>query len=401
MKVIPSRGVSAPAGFKTFGKACGIKASGKKDLGMVFSEVPAAVAAAFTTNRVVAAPVEASRENMGDTARAIVVNSGNANACMGRAGLENAWSMIDLAAGNLNLDPGEVLVASTGVIGQPLPMAAIEQGLSMITFDAGRAADLDFAEAIMTTDAFSKQLAVQVKLSGNTVRIGGTAKGAGMIAPEMAPHATMLAFITTDAPLDSQALSAHLTTAIGKSFNAITVDGDTSTNDTVLALANGRAGEFALSDADQRVFQEALDYLCLQLAKMIVRDGEGATKVLTYKVVGAKTAEDATLVGRTVADSLLVKTAFFGRDPNWGRLLAAIGKTKVDLDPGDLDIDINGVPLVRSGRAAKTAEAAIATEMQKEDIQIWINLNQGGYQAIVYGCDLGHEYIRINAEYHT
>jgi glutamate N-acetyltransferase/amino-acid N-acetyltransferase len=394
VKVIPSQGISAPKGFMATGLACGIKISGKKDLGLVFSETPAAVAAAFTKNQVVAAPVTASRENLGPTARAVI-------ACTGRQGLEDAWSMIDLTAGKLGVDPHEVLVASTGVIGQPLPMDKIKAGLARLQPASGANADSDFARAIMTTDAFPKQLAVRIELSGGEVLISGATKGAGMIAPDMAPHATMLTFITTDAPLEREALSEYLTRAVDKSFNAITVDGDTSTNDSVFALANGAAGDFALTDKDKRVFQEGLDYLCLQLAKMIVRDGEGATKIIGYKVVGAKTAADAAAVARTLANSLLVKTAFFGGDPNWGRLLAAAGRAGVELDPGDLDIDINGLALVRSGQAADTAPEKIAGEMRNEEIQVWINLNRGGYQATVYGCDLSYDYVKINAEYHT
>lgn len=401
MKIIPGRGVSAPLGFKTGGTACGIKASGKKDLGLVLSESPASVAAAFTRNQVVAAPVVACRENIGETARAIIVNSGNANACTGRQGLEDAWSMIDLAAGGLGIDPGAVLVASTGVIGHPLPVPKIKAGLAELALEAGVEADANFSASIMTTDAFPKQVAVKVALSGGTVTIGGAAKGAGMIAPDMAPHATMLAFVTTDAPLSSKELQEHLCVTIEKTFNAVTVDGDTSTNDSIFLLANGKAGDFALTDADRRSFQESLDFLCLQLAKMIVRDGEGATKLIAYKVVGAKTAEDAAQVARTVANSLLVKTAFFGEDPNWGRLLAAIGRSGVELEPNDLDIDINGQALVRSGQSAQTDASKVAAAVRTEEIMIWINLNQGGYQTTVYGCDLGYEYVKINAEYHT
>ncbi len=401
MKVIVETGVTAPIGFGAAGLACAIKASGKKDLGLVWSETPASIATAYTTNTVIAAPVEACRENQGEKARAIIVNSGNANACTGRQGLEDAWSMIDLTAGTLDLDPHEVLVASTGIIGQPLPMTNIKKGIAKLALARGRAADLAFAKAIMTTDAFPKQLAVEVPLSGGTVTIGGAAKGAGMIAPDMAPHATMLAFITTDAPLSQVELAEHLAVSLEKTFNAITVDGDTSTNDSIFALANGRAGDFELTKHDRRTFQEAFDYLCLQLAKMIVRDGEGSTKVITYKIVGAKTAAEAEMTARTVADSLLVKTAFFGQDPNWGRLLAAVGRAGADLDPKDLDIDISGVPLVRSGQAAEFDSAALAEQMKNDELQVWINLNRGGYRKTIYGCDLSHEYIRINSEYRT
>ncbi len=401
IKIIVNRGVSAPVGFEATGLACGIKASGKDDLGLVWSKTPAAIAAAFTTNKVVAAPVEACRENLEEKARAIIVNSGNANACSGRQGLEDAWSMIDWAAGTFGLDPHEVLVASTGIIGQPLPMTAIKDGIAALRPEQGREADAAFSRAIMTTDAFPKQLAIEVTLTGGKIVIGGAAKGAGMIAPNMAPHATMLAFVTTDAPLTTGQLSEHLEITLKKTFNAITVDGDMSTNDSIFAFANGMAGDFELTERDLRAFQEGLNYLCLQLAKMIVRDGEGATKLITYKVIGAKSADDAEQAARTVADSLLVKTAFFGQDPNWGRLLAAVGRAGVELDPGDIDIDIGGLPLVRSGKAAKTNPTEIAERMKSDEIEIWINLNRGGYRKTIYGCDLGHEYVKINAEYHT
>ncbi len=401
IKIIANRGVSAPVGFKTTGLACGIKASGKDDLGLVWSETPAAIAAAFTTNKVVAAPVKACRENLEEKARAIIVNSGNANACSGRQGLEDAWSMIDWTAGTFELDPHEVLVASTGIIGQPLPMTAIKSGIAALRPEQGREADAAFSRAIMTTDAFPKQLAIEVTLTGGKIVIGGAAKGAGMIAPDMAPHATMLAFVTTDAPLTTSQLNEHLETTLKKTFNAITVDGDMSTNDSIFAFANGMAGDFEVTEGDRRAFQEGLNYLCLQLAKMIVRDGEGATKVITYKVIGAKSADEAEQAARTVADSLLVKTAFFGQDPNWGRLLAAVGRAGVELDPGDIDIDIGGLPLVRSGKAAETSTTEIAERMKSDEIEVWINLNRGGYRKTIYGCDLGHEYVKINAEYHT
>ncbi len=400
-KIIPNRGVSAPTGYEAAGLACGIKASGKKDLGLVWSETPAAVAAAFTTNKGVAAPVTACRENLEEKTRAIIVNSGNANACTGRQGLEAAWEMIDLTAGTFGLDPSEVLVASTGIIGQPLPLPPIKDGIAALKLERSQEADADFSRSIMTTDAFPKQLAVEIAMTGGTIVIGGAAKGAGMIAPDMAPHATLLAFITTDAPLSAAQLKEHLEITLKKTFNAITVDGDMSTNDSIFALANGMAGDFELNQGDQRAFQEGLDYLCLQLAKMSGRDGEGATKVITYKVVGAKSKDEAEKTARTVANSLLVKTAFFGNDPNWGRLLAAVGRAGVDLDPGDLDIDIGGLPLVRSGKGTEVDAVEIAERMKSDEIEVWINLNRGGHRRTIYGCDLGYEYVKINAEYHT
>lgn len=401
MKIIPHKGVTAPKGFKAAGIACGIKASGKKDLALVYSETPAVAVAAFTDNRVVAAPVTVSKENLKGEARAIVINSGNANACTGPKGLIDANSMVKMTAARLGAEPGHILVASTGIIGRPMPMDKIEAGMELLDLSAGPEADMAFARAIMTTDAFPKQLAVEMELSGVTVSIGGVAKGGGMIAPSLVPHATMIAVVTTDAPIDRHELHGHMTEAISISFNAVTVDGDTSTNDTLFVLANGRAGEFELSAADKRVFQEGLDYVCVQLAKMIVRDGEGATKLIEYKVVGAKKDADALKVAKTVANSILVKTAFFGQDPNWGRILAAAGRAGVAFDPGDLDVDINGVPVVRSGQAADRDVSRAAAVMKAAEIQVWINLNQGSCQAVFYGSDLSYDYVKINAEYTT
>ena len=401
MKIVPHKGVTAPEGFKAAGISCGIKSGGKKDLALVYSEIPAVTVAAFTDNRVVAAPVTVSAENLKGEARAVIINSGNANACTGPKGLLDARAMVNLTAARLGVEPRHVMVASTGIIGRPMPMDKVEAGIGVLDLDAGEQADIDFARAIMTTDAFPKHLAVEIELSGRPVRIGGAAKGAGMIAPRLVPHATMIAVVTTDAPMKKRDLHGHMTAALAKSFNAVTVDGDTSTNDTVFMLANGMAGDFKLSSPDKRVFQEALDYVCVQLAKMIVRDGEGATKLIEYKVVGAKKDADALKVAKTVANSILVKTAFFGQDPNWGRILAAAGRAGVALDPDDLDLDINGVPVVRSGQAADQDASRAAAEMKVEEIQVWINLNQGSCQAVFYGSDLSYEYVKINAEYST
>lgn len=399
MKIIPNKGVTAPKGFKAAGVACGIKTSGKKDLAIIYSEVPAKTTAAFTDNLVVAAPVTASKDNLKGKAQAIIINSGNANACTGPKGMLDAQAMIKATSARFAVKPDHVLVASTGIIGRPLPIDRIEAGINLLEANTGEEADIDFTQAIMTTDAFPKQLAVEVELSGGVVSIGGSAKGAGMISPSLTPHATMIAVITTDAPLNESQMQSSMAGALAASFNAVTVDGDTSTNDSFFFMANGRAGEFELSIADNRIFQEALDYVCLQLAKMIVRDGEGATKVIEYKVVGAKNDTDAVKVAKTAANSILVKTAFFGQNPNWGRILAAAGRAGVEISPDDVDIDINGTPMVRSGQAAGHDMSAAAAQMKAEEIQVWINLNQGGGQAVFYGSDLSYEYIKINAEY--
>jgi glutamate N-acetyltransferase / amino-acid N-acetyltransferase len=401
MKVIENGGLTTPQGFEAAAVACGIKASGNKDLSLVYSPSPAAVSAAFTANQVAAAPVVVSKANLGTTAQAIILNSGNANAVTGAAGIDDARAMVALTAARLGLAPGQVLVASTGIIGHPLPMAPVRDGIAALEPAAGPAADLAFAEGIMTTDAFPKHLAVEVELSGGPVAIGGSAKGAGMIAPDLAPHATMIAIVTTDAPLGQQDLDGFMAAAIAGSFNVITVDGDTSTNDCLFALANGRAGEFGLSAGDRRALREAFNYVCLRLAKMIVRDGEGATRLIEYTVTGAQTPGDAVTVAKTVADSLLVKTAFFGRDPNWGRILAAIGRSGVSIDPDRLEVDIGGAAVVRSGLAVETPGPRLALAMESEEIQVRIGLNLGAAQATVYGSDLSYDYVKLNAEYTT
>ncbi len=399
MKIVPQRGVSAPKGFKADGVVAGIKSGGKKDLALVYTEKLATAVAAFTTNKVIAAPVVVCKNNFSSEAHAIIINSGNANACNGPQGLADAKSMHDLTAKKLGCKPSKTLLASTGIIGRPLPLKKVKAGIKELSAASGEEADLAFAEAIMTTDAFPKQLAVEINLDNGPVWIGGTAKGAGMIAPDLKPHATTIAVITTDAPIKQPELQKYMEQALSKSFNAITVDGDTSTNDSFFLLANGLAGDFTLSIAEEHQFQEALDYICVSLAKMIVRDGEGATKLIEYKVVGAKTATDATSVAKAIANSVLVKTGFFGEDPNWGRILAAAGRAGVDLNPDDLDLDINGTAIVRSGHGVNVDLTAVAKQLRAEEIHVWINLNQGSYQAIEYGCDLSYDYVKLNSDY--
>ncbi len=399
MKIVPQRGVSAPKGFKAGGIAAGIKAGDNKDLSLVYTENIATVAAAFTTNRVVAAPVVVCKNNFSSVAHAIIINSGNANACNGPQGLADAQSMVNLTAKKLGCKPSNTLVASTGIIGRPLPIKKVKAGIKKLSVSASEEADLAFAEAIMTTDAFPKQLAVEINFDNGPVWIGGAAKGAGMIAPDLKPHATTIAVVTTDAPIKHRELQVHMEETLSKSFNAITVDGDTSTNDSFFLLANGLAGGSTLSISEKHQFQKALDYICMSLAKMIVRDGEGATKLIEYKIVGAKTESDATSVAKSVANSILVKSAFFGEDPNWGRILAAAGRSGVDLNPDDLDLDINGMAMVRSGQGVDVDLTAVAKQLRAEEIRVWLNLNQGSYQAVEYGCDLSYDYLKLNSEY--
>ncbi len=390
-------GVTAPQGFLAGGMACGIKKN-IPDLGLLVSEEEATVAGVFTTNLVKAAPVLVSAQQAKrGKARGIVVNSGNANACTGDRGIQDAWTMVEATAKALGLTREEVLVCSTGVIGEPLPMDAITKGIESLVQKVNREGSEAFAQAIMTTDSFPKSTAREVTTPQGTFRIGGAAKGAGMIHPHMA---TMLAFITTDLEVSPSLLQEALKAAVDHSFNRITVDGDTSTNDTVLAMANGASGikgEGPVLEA----FQEALKDLCQELAHMIVRDGEGATKVVKILVTGALTLQEAEKAARRLANSLLVKTALYGEDPNWGRLAAAVGSSGATLDPSRLKILIGDVEIVREGLGIPQAEETAHQIMRKREYTITLDLGVGKEEYWVWTCDLTYDYIRINAEYRS
>ena len=401
MKVLENGSVTSPQGFLAAGIHAGVKdATDRKDLALVQSLVPASAAAVYTTNQVQAAPIHIDREHLQDgRARAVVLNSGNANACTGEQGLEDGRRMCRLAAATLGLEPADVLVCSTGVIGVELPMDAIERGIpevaTALSTDGGREA----AAAIMTTDTVSKSCAVELELEGKPVRIGGMAKGAGMIAPNMA---TMLCVITTDAAVEPGLLQDLLSRAVQRSFNCITVDGDMSTNDTVIVLANGAAGsrvEREISGFED--FCTALEELCRQLARMIARDGEGATKLVSIQVRRAPTAAAARQVGLAVANSNLVKTALFGCDPNWGRILCAVGYSGVAVDPDQVQVELCGTPIYRNGAGLDFEQEELIEAMRAEDIPIDIDLGQGSASAEIYTCDLSYDYVRINAEYTT
>lgn len=406
MKIITNQGVTAPLGFKAAGVACGIKTSGKKDMAIVHSEVPAKVAAAFTSNRVVAAPVTVCRELIGSnsTTQAIVINSGNANACTGKQGYLDALEMSRLAAAELDLK-SNVPVASTGIIGDTLPMDKVRAGIKLAAADLSAEGGVDAANAIMTTDAFSKEAAAETEIDGKTVRIGGMAKGAGMIAPQLVPHATMIAVVTTDAAVKPELLRRSLISAVNRSFNRSTVDGDTSTNDSAFLLANGLAGntELGLNSpaADLEKFQKALDYVMIELAKMIVKDGEGATKLISYKITRAKTEADAVNIGMTIANSPLVKTAFFGGDPNWGRILMAAGKAGSDLEPERIALYFGDEQVVKEGKKMAYDKQKVAQILAAPEIDVTLDLDMGDSEAVCFGSDLSYEYIRINAEYRT
>ncbi|NOY81652.1 MAG: bifunctional glutamate N-acetyltransferase/amino-acid acetyltransferase ArgJ [Kiritimatiellaeota bacterium] len=405
--VIDNGDVTSPRGFRAAGVAAGLKQSGRPDLSLVFSDRPAWAAGAFTSNRFAAAPVAYDRALLARKApvRGVVVNSGNANACTGARGLADAEATAAEAARLLGVSPTEILVCSTGRIGVPLSLPVLFRGLNAATAalspDGGAAA----AEAILTTDTRPKALALEVRENGATYRIGGMAKGAGMIAPKLEPpHATMLAFLTTDADVEPGFLQACLTDGLDGSFNRITVDGDTSTNDTVLLLANGAAGGNVLNQTSPGAtrFRAAVAHVMAVLAREMVRDGEGATRFIELCVSGAASRGEARRCAEAIANSALCKTAWFGGDPNWGRLLAAAGYADVQVNPERVSLDYNGVPIVREGRDAGTPETEQAAALKGPECRIELDLGTDGTgTAVVWTCDLSYEYVKINAEYHT
>jgi len=387
-------------GFQASAVASGLKKKGGLDLALILSEKEAAAAGVFTTNRVKAAPVLISRERVASgRARAILVNAGNANACTGREGIEDVLRSSELVAEPLGLKPQEVLVASTGVIGQRLPIRRIQDSVPQLVGRLSPHGLPDVASAIMTTDTFPKLTLYEGTVSGVRYRISGMAKGAGMIMPDMA---TMLSFVLTDLRLEAGDLRRMLLRAVERTFNRITVDGDTSTNDTVLILASGMAGNAALTQDDEEAFQQGLTKVLGDLARMVVQDGEGATKVVTVHVRGAASAVDALLAGRTVANSPLVKTAIHGEDPNWGRIMAALGRSGVRMAEEKVDIWVDDVQIVGAGQGLGTeAEARAAERMQREFFDLIIHLHEGGFEDRILTCDLSQDYIKINAEYRT
>jgi glutamate N-acetyltransferase/amino-acid N-acetyltransferase len=387
-------------GFRFKGIHAGIKKDGGFDLGLIHSEKPATAAALFTRNRVKAAPVVLGMERIrSGLCQAVLVNSGNANCFTGEKGLEDARVSARIAAHCLGIPEALVMVASTGVIGAPLPMEILEKGIREISSGMSEAALEDFARAIMTTDKAVKISERQCVVKGKAFSIQGVAKGSGMIKPDMA---TMLAFVMTDLYIPAPSLKACLKIACEKSFNRISVDGDTSTNDMVLALANG-ASQAVLEDSDDSLeFQKALDEVLLDLATMIVRDGEGATKLVKITVTGARTPEDALAVARAVSESNLVKTAIYGEDPNWGRITAAAGRSGAYVEPERMDLLIGDAVIVRQGVwLGKEAERKAAVIMKQPDLDIRLDLNLGQFSDAVYFCDFSEDYVRINADYRS
>jgi glutamate N-acetyltransferase/amino-acid N-acetyltransferase len=394
-------GVTAARGFTAAGVAAGLKKTGRPDVMLLFSEQPASAAAVFTTNQVAAAPVVVSRASVADgIVRAAVANAGNANACTGAQGMADARAMAEEAGRRLHVPAGEVLVASTGVIGVPLPITRVLAGIGEAAERLeGTPAD-SAAEAIMTTDTFPKQAAVTFESQGRRYTMGGMAKGSGMIRPDMA---TMLAFVTTDAPLTAEACRAALAGATRTSFNRITVDGETSTNDTCLLMANGAGGGSPIGPGGGafEAVAHALAHVCGELARMIVRDGEGATKFITVVVRGALTDADAETAAMAVAGSVLFKIALFGGDANWGRAASAAGASKATVDPDLIEVSFGGVVTCREGTAVAFDEEAAAAALAEEDVEVVVDLHLGACEATVWTCDLTYDYVRINADYRS
>lgn len=381
--------VTAPRGFRAAAVAAGIKRSGKLDMAMIVSDMPATVAATFTTNQVKAAPVKLDMQHVKTgKACAVVVNSGNANACTGAIGMVHARAMATAVARRIGCRETGVLVCSTGRIGVLMPIVKIEAGIKKLLGSLSPTGGSSAAKGIMTTDTFPKEIAVRVKAGRKVVHIGAIAKGAGMIEPNMA---TMLCFITTDAAIPRVELQKALRVAVNQSFNRITVDGDTSTNDTVICLANGLAGKFPI-----KPFQAALNHVCVELAKMMVHDGEGVSKFVTVSVAGAANDRDAVIAARSVANSTLVKCCWCGGDPNWGRIMDALGYSRARVNEALVDIAFDGVPSVRKGVATKTPLARLKRIVAKPSFTVDINLHLGSGQCTMHTCDLTEKYVTLN-----
>jgi glutamate N-acetyltransferase/amino-acid N-acetyltransferase len=396
---IISGGVTAARGFVAGGVECGVRGSGRRDLGLLLSERDCAAAAVFTRNVVKGAPLGVTREAVekGSGVRAVVVNSGNANAATGRKGLEDAYAMQALAAEALGIEALQVAVASTGVIGEHLPMGRISSGIEAVELGRGGAG---FAEAILTTDTRTKEVAVRVEIGGKAVTVGGTAKGSGMIHPNMG---TMLAFLTTDAAVEKGSLQETLSGVTDRTFNRITVDGDTSPSDVAILMANGAAGNerLTLDSPDYPAFAGAVEEVARTLAKEIARDGEGAMRLVEAVVDGAKDEAAAAALAKSVVGSNLVKAAVFGEDANWGRVLTAMGYSGVSFDPDEVELWFGCVKLFEGGEPVEHEEAEANTALASGEVRITGRLGEGEASATAWGCDLTYEYVRINGSYRS
>ena len=401
VEVLDGGGVTSPRGFKAGAIYAGVKTAGDGilDLGILFSEEPATVAGTFSTNKVVSPSLVLTRDRTSSgIARAVVANSGCANCCVGDQGLNDAKEMTALTAKHLGLTDNEVLIASTGLIGVELPMALIRQNIgNVVTKNEG---GTEFAKAIMTSDTRPKEVAVAVEINGSRITVGGAAKGSGMIHPNMA---TMLGFITTDANIDADLLKEILVDVVDSSFNMIDGDGDQSTNDTVLLLANGAASGPKIKGGtnESEVFKEAVRYIAITLAKELARDGEGAQKLVEVVVEGAQDISQARKAAREIASSLLVKAMIHGRDPNWGRVMMALGRSGIEFMESQVDVFINDIHIVHEGKSIPYLVDAVVSAMNVDEIQIRANINTGTSMATAWGCDLTEEYVTFNSAYST
>ena len=399
-------GVTAPNGFLASGIYCGLKKSNlQKDLALIYSEVPAVAAGMYTKNKVKGAPIYITKEHLTNKkAQAIIINSGNANTCNGDDGLNKAKKMASLQAKELQLKTDDVLVASTGVIGVPLNIDAIKDGIPLLTEKLSKQGFDDASSAIMTTDTFKKQLALKFYIGDKKITIGSMAKGSGMIEPNMG---TMLSFITTDLSISPQLLHEALKCSVKLTYNRVSVDGDTSTNDMILILANGLAENPTITEKDENYdsFLKVLTELNTIMAKNIAKDGEGATKLLECQIIGANTEDDAVVLGKSVINSSLVKTAMFGSDANWGRILCALGYTTIDFDPEKVDVSFESpagsIKVCEAGSSLPFDEDMAKKVLSENEIIIKVNLFLGDYSAYVWGCDLSYEYVKINGDYRS
>lgn len=399
-------GITAPKGFLASGLHCGLKKNKEmKDLALIYSEVLCYGAGVFTSNMVKGAPIYISKEHLSNKkAQAVIINSGNANTCNGDDGLGKAKRMTLSTAKSLNIATEDVLVASTGVIGVPLNIEIIESHIPALAKGLSKKGNADASSAIMTTDTFKKELAVEVIICGKTVTLGSMSKGSGMIEPNMC---TMLAFVTTDVNISPELLEEALTTTANVSYNRVSVDGDTSTNDTLLILANALA-ENPIIDTknnDYYAFVEALEYLNVYLAKKIAQDGEGATKLIECRILGAASEENALLLSKSVINSPLVKTAIFGCDANWGRILCALGYAKVDFDPEKVNVYFEScagsIIVCKNGSSVDFNEDVALKILKEKEILIKVELSMGDYEVSTWGCDLSYDYVKINGDYRS